>query len=79
MMRTMTCFALASAAAAVPGAPQQQQKTNMNGEYAVTSVGDVDTDYNTDYASKGYDYFDVWGPEIATRCTLMMSTTNRAS
>ena len=36
------------------------------GEYAVTSKGDVDTDWNTDYASKGYEYFDVWAPEIAT-------------
>ena len=36
------------------------------GEYAVTSRGDVDTDWNTDYASKGYEYFDVWAPEIAT-------------
>ena len=39
----------------------------MNGEYAVTSVGDVDTNWNSDYASKGYEYFDVWAPEIATR------------
>ena len=37
------------------------------GEYAVTSVGDVDTDWNSDYAAKGYEYFDVWAPEIATR------------
>ena len=37
------------------------------GDYATTSVGDVDTDWNSDYASKGYEYFDVWAPEIATR------------
>lgn len=36
------------------------------GQYAVTSKGDVDTDWNSDYASKGYEYFDVWAPEIAT-------------
>jgi len=39
---------------------------NMNGDYAVTSVADVGTNWNSDYASKGYEYFDVWGPEIAT-------------
>ena len=27
---------------------------NMNGDYAVTSVGDVGTNWNSDYASKGY-------------------------
>ena len=26
------------------------------GEYATTSGGDVDTNFNSDYASKGYDY-----------------------
>ena len=36
------------------------------GKYAASSGGDIDTPYNTDYASKGYEYFDVWAPEIAT-------------
>jgi hypothetical protein len=36
------------------------------GEYSVTSQGDLDTNFNSDYASKGYEYFDVWAPEIAT-------------
>ena len=26
----------------------------------------MDTPWNSDYASKGYEYFDVWAPEIAT-------------
>lgn len=39
---------------------------NMNGKYAVSSRGDIDVPYNSDYASKGYRYFDVWSNEIAT-------------
>jgi hypothetical protein len=34
--------------------------TNLNGDYAVSSVADIDTEFNSDYASKGYEYFDVW-------------------
>lgn len=59
--RLSTTAALAAVASAAP------KKATMNGEYAVTSVGDVDTNWNSDYATKGYDYFDVWAPEIATR------------
>ena len=44
-----------------PGAPG-----NMNGAYPVASGDDQDVPYNTDYASKGHKYFDVWAPEIAT-------------
>ena len=39
--------------------------TNMNGEYLVASK-DAIVPFNTDYASKGHEYFDVWAPEIAT-------------
>jgi len=39
---------------------------NMNGKYAVSSKGDIGVAWNDDYASKGYEYFDVWAPEIAT-------------
>ena len=44
-----------------PGAPG-----NMNGAYPVASGADQDVPFNTDYASKGHKYFDVWAPEIAT-------------
>ena len=33
---------------------------NMNGDYAVTSVGDVGTNWNSDYASKGYGTIPAW-------------------
>jgi len=39
---------------------------NMNGKYSVTSGGNLHTNFNDDYASKGYEFFDVWAPEIAT-------------
>ena len=39
---------------------------NLNGKYKVASGGKFDVPFNTDYASKGYEYFDVWAPEIAT-------------
>ena len=39
---------------------------NMNGLYYVASGGIQDTKFNTDYASKGHEYFDVYSPEIAT-------------
>lgn len=39
---------------------------NMNGEYFISSGAKQKVPYNDDYASKGYEYFDVWGPEIAT-------------
>jgi hypothetical protein len=56
-----------AAAVAVPVVTNMETKTgNMNGKYAVTSRGDVNTNWNSDYASKGYEYFDVWAPEIAT-------------
>ena len=38
----------------------------MNGEYVVASGGKFDVPFNTDYASKGHEYFDVWAPEIAS-------------
>ena len=39
---------------------------NMNGRYSVSSVDKQDVPFNDDYASKGYEFFDVWSPEIAT-------------
>ena len=40
---------------------------NLNGKYQVASVGDLDAPFNTDYESRGHEYFDVWAPEMATR------------
>ena len=41
---------------------------NMNGEYIVSSgAGKSAPHFNSDYASKGHEYFDVWSPELATR------------
>jgi len=56
---TIALAALATAAAS----------GNMNGKYAVWSgqeEGQGWADWNDDYASKGYEYFDVWAPEMAT-------------
>ena len=39
--------------------------SNLNGDYRVASVDGL-VDFNTDYASKGHEYFDVWAPEIAS-------------
>ena len=33
---------------------------------ASQSPDPLDTDWKSDYAAKGYEYFDVWAPEIAT-------------
>ena len=33
---------------------------------AAQSPDPADTDWKSDYAAKGYEYFDVWAPEIAT-------------
>jgi hypothetical protein len=33
---------------------------NMNGNYTVSSGSRYPAPFNTDYASKGYEYFDVW-------------------
>jgi hypothetical protein len=38
---------------------------NMNGKYSVWS-GSPEANWNDDYASKGYEYFDIWAPEMAT-------------
>jgi hypothetical protein len=37
------------------------------GHYAVSSGDNIAVDWNDDYKSKGYEYFDVWAPEMATR------------
>jgi hypothetical protein len=37
----------------------------MNGKYDVWS-GSPQAGFNDDFASKGYEYFDVWAPEMAT-------------
>ena len=39
---------------------------NMNGDYVVATTSKQGVKFNDDYASKGYDYFDVWAPEIST-------------
>ena len=33
---------------------------NMNGKYSVASGAKQNVPFNDDYASKGYEYFDVW-------------------
>jgi hypothetical protein len=40
--------------------------TNMNGGYQVASVDNLNATWNSDFASKGHEYFDLWAPEIAT-------------
>lgn len=44
----------------------EYNEQNMNGLYYVASGGNQDTKFNSDYASKGHEYFDVYSPEIAT-------------
>ena len=39
----------------------------MNGRYTVASGSHQGVPYNDDYASKGYEYFDVYTPELATQ------------
>ena len=46
--------------------PSAKPSGNMNGKYSVASGDRQDVAFNDDYASKGHEYFDVWGPEIAT-------------
>ena len=38
----------------------------MNGKYEVASGAEQGVPFNDDYTSKGYEYFDVYSPEIAT-------------
>ncbi|KAH8049461.1 hypothetical protein JL721_11690 [Aureococcus anophagefferens] len=41
---------------------------NMNGPYTVSSgAGKTGVAFNSDYASKGHEYFDVYSPELATQ------------
>lgn len=40
---------------------------NMNGRYSVASGDRQDVPFMDNYAARGHEYFDVWGPEIATR------------
>eukprot|EP01084_Bolivina_argentea_P258905 436665_1 len=42
------------------------ENQNMNGEYLVASGATQNVNFNTDYASKANEYFDIWAPEIAT-------------
>jgi len=56
-MRTASLFLAAAGIAA--GA-------NLNGDYSVSSGGRHDVAFNSDYASRGHEFFDVWSPEIAT-------------
>merc|ERR1719428_2252680 len=50
-------------AVALAGLPKSG---NMNGKYMVASGDKFAVPWIDDYASKGYEYFDVWAPEIAT-------------
>eukprot|EP01048_Picozoa_sp_COSAG05_P009463 COSAG05_NODE_779_length_7389_cov_2.677503_2_plen_196_part_00 len=63
-MRFATVCAALALSHAAPTPPKKSG--NMNGKYAVSSGGDIGVPFNDDYASKGYEYFDVWAPEIAT-------------
>ena len=38
----------------------------MNGEYIVASGSRQNVNFNTDYSSKGNEYFDIYSPEIST-------------
>lgn len=59
-MMTWWVLVAAAAAAAAPSG-------NMNGDYIVNSgAGKSAPHFNSDYASKGHEYFDVWSPELAT-------------
>ena len=61
-MRTFALSATATLAAAqYPGAPG-----NMNGAYRVASGAQQDVPFATDFSAKGYEYFDIWSPEITT-------------
>lgn len=42
------------------------QAANMNGDYIVSSGDKFGVPFNSDYSSKGHEYFDVWAPEMAT-------------
>ena len=46
---------------------------NLNGDYFVSSGARQKVAYNTDYASKGMEYFDVYSKEIATHYGLRTS------
>jgi len=41
--------------------------SNMNGNYLVTRTDEVISDYNTDFSSKGHEYFDIYTPPIITQ------------
>lgn len=46
--------------------PIATASSNLNGKYRVWSGNGETKAFNDDYASKGYEYFDVWSEEIAT-------------
>ena len=53
----------------VGGVAMATASGNMNGRYYVKAGGsnpEFASSWNDDYASKGYEYFDVWAPEMAT-------------
>ena len=60
-------MALAGWAGVAAAAAAVAPSGNMNGEYVVSSgAGKSAPHFNSDYASKGHEYFDVWSPELAT-------------
>lgn len=59
----------------VPIIAQWPGTKNMNGRYSVASGAKQRVDFNTDYASKGHEYFDVWAPEIATHYSQVFWTS----
>jgi hypothetical protein len=58
---------LRSATAAAAGLAATASAANMNGDYVVATTSKQAVEYNSDYASKGQEYFDVWAPEIASQ------------
>ena len=64
-----------TAAALLTTAGSAQAHKNMNGMYLVsesTTRKDAPKPFSSDYASKGYEFFDVYAPEIATHCKFLM-------
>ena len=65
-MKTTFCCVLVAGILATTAGVDAAASGNMNGLYIVASGAKQNVTFNSDYASKGSSYFDVWAPEIAT-------------
>jgi len=78
-LRVFSAAALVgNAVAGVPG-HRSEVPANLNGRYSVASGSRQEVDFNDDYASKGHEFFDVWGPEIATHYGEVFWTDQRSN